>query len=47
MSDQLVDRGVAEGVLAAPDLELRSAVARTAAGQDLGAVWVTNATASP
>jgi len=34
-----VGRAVAEGVLAAPDLELRSAVARTASGRDLGAVW--------
>jgi 4-hydroxy-tetrahydrodipicolinate reductase len=30
---------VAEGVIGAGDLELRSAVSRTAAGQDLGQVW--------
>jgi 4-hydroxy-tetrahydrodipicolinate reductase len=29
-------RAIVDGVLAAPDLELRSAVARSAAGQDLG-----------
>jgi 4-hydroxy-tetrahydrodipicolinate reductase len=32
-------RAIAEGVLAAPDLALHSAVARSAAGQDLGAAW--------
>jgi 4-hydroxy-tetrahydrodipicolinate reductase len=32
-------RAVAEAVLAADDLELVSAVARTAAGQDLGTAW--------
>ena len=32
-------RAVAEGVLAAPDLSLLGAVARRAAGQDLGAAW--------
>jgi 4-hydroxy-tetrahydrodipicolinate reductase len=32
-------RAVAEGVLAADDLELRSAVSRSAAGQDLGQAW--------
>jgi 4-hydroxy-tetrahydrodipicolinate reductase len=32
-------RAVAEAVLAADDLELRSAVSRSAAGQDLGQAW--------
>ena len=32
-------RAIAEAVLAAPDLHLRSAVARSAAGQDLGSAW--------
>jgi 4-hydroxy-tetrahydrodipicolinate reductase len=32
-------RAIAEGVLAAPDLELAGAVARRAAGQDLGLAW--------
>jgi 4-hydroxy-tetrahydrodipicolinate reductase len=32
-------RAMAEAVLAAPDLRLHSAVARSAAGQDLGAAW--------
>jgi 4-hydroxy-tetrahydrodipicolinate reductase len=32
-------RAIAEAVLAAPDLTLRSAVARSAAGQDLGTAW--------
>src|SRR5258705_6497606 len=32
-------RAVAEGVLAAADLELRSAVGRSAAGRDLGMAW--------
>lgn len=32
-------RPVAEGVLGAEDLELRSAVSRTAAGRDLGQAW--------
>jgi 4-hydroxy-tetrahydrodipicolinate reductase len=32
-------RAVAEGMLAAPDLTLGGAVARSAAGQDLGAAW--------
>ena len=32
-------RAVAEAVLVAPDLELRSAVSRSAAGQDLGEAW--------
>lgn len=32
-------RAVAEGVLASTDLELRSAVGRSAAGQDLGVAW--------
>jgi 4-hydroxy-tetrahydrodipicolinate reductase len=32
-------RAVAEGILAADDLELRAAVARTAAGTDLGKAW--------
>jgi 4-hydroxy-tetrahydrodipicolinate reductase len=35
-------RAVAEGVLAADDLELRGAVARRAAGQDLGTAWGTD-----
>jgi 4-hydroxy-tetrahydrodipicolinate reductase len=34
-----VGRPVAEAVLAAEDLRLRSAVARSAAGRDLGAAW--------
>src|SRR3954452_10965078 len=34
-----VGRAVAEAVLGSPDLELRSAVARTAAGRDLGEAW--------
>ena len=32
-------RAIAEAVMAAPDLELRSAVARSAAGEDLGTAW--------
>src|SRR5689334_22965096 len=32
-------RPIAEAVLAADDLVLRSAVSRSAAGQDLGAAW--------
>jgi 4-hydroxy-tetrahydrodipicolinate reductase len=34
-----VGRPIAEAVLAADDLELRSAVSRSAAGSDLGAAW--------
>ena len=34
-----VGRPIAEGVLAADDLELRSAVSRSAAGSDLGTSW--------
>lgn len=32
-------RAIAEAILAADDLELRSAVSRSAAGQDLGSAW--------
>lgn len=32
-------RAVAEGVLEADDLQLKSAVSRSAAGQDLGLAW--------
>ncbi|HEU0041761.1 MAG TPA: 4-hydroxy-tetrahydrodipicolinate reductase [Jiangellaceae bacterium] len=40
-------RAVAEAVLAADDLELRSAVSRSAAGQDLGVAWGGSSTDVP
>ncbi len=40
-------RAVAEAALADPDLHLRSAVARTAAGQDLGEAWGTGTNGVP
>jgi 4-hydroxy-tetrahydrodipicolinate reductase len=40
-------RAVAEAVLAADDLELRSAVSRSASGQDLGRAWGSGANGVP
>jgi 4-hydroxy-tetrahydrodipicolinate reductase len=40
-------RAVAEGVLAADDLDLRSVVSRTHAGQDLGVAWGAEANGVP
>jgi 4-hydroxy-tetrahydrodipicolinate reductase len=40
-------RAVAEAILDAPDLELRSAVSRSAAGKDLGDAWARTAIGVP